>query len=57
MKPLTEAERSIIFKWGVRIECVDGGKSVTVWICHADAVCRENPAVLVLSWGRTSKAT
>jgi hypothetical protein len=70
--PPTDAETSFIFKWGVRVQCVVDDQNEVVlpgapvrgnittqigWVCLADAACRSGVAYLLLSGGRTSKAT
>ncbi|KAG1685333.1 hypothetical protein DVH05_024794 [Phytophthora capsici] len=55
LKPPTEKETSYIYKWGVRVEVVEGGVPVRHWICLADDTCRRNGTNFTLSCDRTSK--
>uniref|UniRef100_K3WLT6 HAT C-terminal dimerisation domain-containing protein n=1 Tax=Globisporangium ultimum (strain ATCC 200006 / CBS 805.95 / DAOM BR144) TaxID=431595 RepID=K3WLT6_GLOUD len=58
LKPPTAAERSVIYEWGVRVHCtLEDGSDRLAWVCLATESCRATLTCLLLSGGKTSKAT
>jgi hypothetical protein len=55
--PPRPTETSFIFKWGVRVEYLEQGKTILAWACLADEGCRTSGTNLIkLHAGKTSLA-
>ena len=52
IKPPASGEKSLIFKWGIRLEYAFEGVKHIGWICFADAKCRSESKFIALSCGK-----
>ncbi|ETP25620.1 hypothetical protein F441_01521 [Phytophthora nicotianae CJ01A1] len=55
--PARPSETSFVYNWGVRVISTSDESATAVWMCMASETCRTQHAKLLMSGGKTSKAT
>ncbi|KUF75832.1 hypothetical protein AM587_10009339 [Phytophthora nicotianae] len=55
--PARPSETSFVYNWGVRVISTSDESATAVWMCMASETCRTQRAKLLMSGGKTSKAT
>ncbi|KAL3658239.1 hypothetical protein V7S43_016867 [Phytophthora oleae] len=55
--PAKPSETSFVYDWGVRVVSTSDESAIAVWMCMASETCRPQRVKILMSGGKTSKAT